>query len=111
LRLNAVIDAVWQGTVKLTKPIIVGESTTLTIIGENVATAIADGGGKTQLFDVRGQADLVLVNMTLTNGITDSASGGAVRLGEFASLTASGTVFSNNAVRQSTRQRYKQCFR
>jgi predicted outer membrane repeat protein len=99
LRPNAVIDAMWQGTVKLTKPIIVGERTTLTIIGESVATAIADGGGKTQLFDVGGQADLVLVNMTLTNGFTDSASGGAVRLGEFASLTASGTLFSNNAVR------------
>jgi predicted outer membrane repeat protein len=100
-RPNAVIDAVWQGTVKLTKPIIVGESTTLSIIGENVATAIADGGGKTQLFDVSELGNLVLVNMTLTNGFTDSASGGAVRLGEFASLTARGTVFSNNAVRDS----------
>eukprot|EP00953_Heterococcus_sp_UTEX-ZZ885_P010201 5960-Heterococcus_DN1.PRE.1 len=101
LRPNAVIEAAWQGTVNLTKPVIVGQGTTLTIIGENVATAIADGGRKTQLFDVGGQAHLVLVNMTLTNGFTDSASGGAVSLGKFASLTARGTVFSNNDVRDS----------
>jgi predicted outer membrane repeat protein len=97
-RPNAVIEAMWQGTVKLTKPIIVGESTTLTIVGENVATAIADGGGKTQLFDVGGRANLVLVNMTLTNGFSDSVNGSAVSLGEFASLDAIGSVFSKNTV-------------
>jgi hypothetical protein len=95
---NAIIKAVWQGTVKLTKLIIVGQGTTLTIIGENVATAIGDGGGKSQLFDVAGRANLVLVNMTLTNGFSDRANGGAVSIGEFASVKARG-VFSNNNVR------------
>jgi predicted outer membrane repeat protein len=97
-RPNAVIEAVWQGTVKLTKPIIVGQGTNLTIIGENVATAIGDGGGKTQLFDVSELANLVLVDMTLTNGFSD-ANGGAVSIGEYATLKARGVVFSNNNVR------------
>jgi predicted outer membrane repeat protein len=93
---NAKINAVWEGTVKLSEYIYVNKGTSLTVIGENVATAIADGGGKSQLFAVYG--DLVLINMTLSKGFSDSFGGGAVSLGEFGSLTASGSVFRSNTV-------------
>jgi hypothetical protein len=100
-RPDAVIEAVWQGTVNLTKPIIVGQGTSLIIIGQNVASAaIGDGGGTTQLFDVGEFANLVLVNMTLTNGFSD-ANGGAVSIGKYATLKARGVVFSNNNVEAS----------
>jgi predicted outer membrane repeat protein len=96
---STTINAVWQGTVKLAKPVIVGNRTTLTLTGENVTTSIADGGRSTQLFVVNRKAALVLINMTLANGYTESANGGAIMLGDVASLKAIGSVFTNNAVR------------
>jgi predicted outer membrane repeat protein len=98
---NTKIKAAWVGAVVLSEPIVIGKGVTLTITGDDVETSIADGGGTTQMFDVDAKAELVLINMTLTNGFTDSSNGGAVSLGKFANLNATGTVFSSNAVRDT----------
>jgi hypothetical protein len=96
---NAVVSATWQSEVKLLKTIVVGNASSLTVTGANVDTAFVDGSGKRQLFDVRERGSLTLVNITLTNGFTKESNGGAVILGPFSSLTATGCVFSSNVVR------------
>jgi predicted outer membrane repeat protein len=93
---NATISAIWQSKVQLLKRIRVGRGTSVVITGENVDSAIIDGGGRMQLLDVRGV--LTLINMTLSNGFSDEENGGAVSIGSFGSLSVIGSVFSNNVV-------------
>jgi hypothetical protein len=95
---NALIRAFWQGKVQLRKTIRVGRGSSLTVSGEDTESAIIDGGGKLQLFDVGPRGNLTLIDMTLTNGFADTANGGAVSIGPFATLRVMVCVFSDNCV-------------
>jgi predicted outer membrane repeat protein len=88
---GAIVNANWQGAYNLTETIIVGNGTTLTVAG-TTDTAVMDGNGNTQLFDVWGE--LNLSNMTLKDGFAER--GGAVRVNEGSSMTASNCVFVEN---------------
>jgi hypothetical protein len=82
---NADVSAIWQGKVQLLKTIVAGAGTSLTVSGNDPEAAIIEGGGKIQL-------------LTLTGGFNDATDGGAVSIGEFASLVVTGSIFANNVV-------------
>jgi hypothetical protein len=63
---NATVSAAWQsGKLQLLKTIQVGRDTNLTVTGEDAETAIVDGRGKAQLFNVRSRGHLTIVSLTL----------------------------------------------
>jgi predicted outer membrane repeat protein len=90
---NATIRAEWQGDVQLLSTIIVGDGTTLTIIGAGVNAATIDGDAETQLFEVYGL--LIVRNVTLTNGVANE-KGGAILVQPSGVLNITGSVLTSN---------------
>jgi hypothetical protein len=97
---NAKVRALWQGNLQLSQTIVVGNGTSLTVLGDAIENSVANGGGKVQLFDVWG--NLTIVNMTLLNGHTPvadnygSSNGGAIIARPSAELNVVGSLFSDN---------------
>jgi predicted outer membrane repeat protein len=86
---NAIISALWSGSVQPPATIVLGKGTNLTIIG--TGAAVIDGAGVTQLFDVQG-ATLILRDLTLSNAYS-TGLGAAVNGSTEAQLEAYNTTF------------------
>eukprot|EP00953_Heterococcus_sp_UTEX-ZZ885_P013374 7643-Heterococcus_DN1.PRE.3 len=90
---NATFTAVWLGNMQLADTIVLGNGTSLTVARASAKAAVINGGNRVPLFIVSGQ--LAVVNITLTNGYSESC-GGAVRVRLAAEVSMISTVFSNN---------------
>jgi Right handed beta helix region len=89
---DATVNAVWQADLQLADTIVVGNGTSLTVTGVTQKTSVIDGGAQLQLFDVWGK--LILTDVSLINNY---AAGSAVFLRQKATLSATRSLFSNNA--------------
>ncbi|CAN0333703.1 unnamed protein product, partial [Ectocarpus fasciculatus] len=87
----------WRGALTLSEPVVVGNSTTLSIEGVGDG-AVLDGGGDSRLFQVSGGASLFLENLELRNGSAPYYNGGGAIYadGEDASLLVSSCNFTGN---------------
>ncbi|CAM9844184.1 unnamed protein product [Scytosiphon promiscuus] len=112
----------WRGTIAVSQPFELTESTTLRISGENKAESVLHGGGDSTLFQVFDFSELYLEDLRLTGGYGDnggaltasggasvtfvncdvcgnraSANGGAIHLDGGSSFTSGGVNFTGNA--------------
>ncbi|CAM9092872.1 unnamed protein product [Scytosiphon promiscuus] len=88
----------WEGALNLSEPIVVGNSSSVSVFGVGDDAAL-DGGGESRLFHLLGGASLYLENLELRNGmaVEYTEGGGAIYTdGDELSLTASSCNFTNN---------------
>eukprot|EP00752_Nemacystus_decipiens_P012244 g10853.t1 len=86
-------EVAWNGTVRITRSLVVGEGSFLNITGGS-GDATVNGGGITRLFNITG-AVLHIENVVLSRGATN-ASGAAILATGGATIVARACAFSTN---------------
>jgi hypothetical protein len=95
---GAKITAIWHGSVVLSAPIVIGDTTSLSISAApgSLTEPIIDGNNATQLFQVQGE--LQLRALTLQHGFDQvGLGGGAVYASPKSQVTSQGCSFKQNS--------------
>eukprot|EP00752_Nemacystus_decipiens_P011444 g10163.t1 len=93
------VSVSWEGALVFSGPIVVGNSTSVSLTGVGAGAAL-DGGGASRLFEVAEGGSLFLENVELRNGRAPLFSGGGGAIfadGESFTLQATSCAFTGNS--------------